>query len=501
MVKQITRGDGEDRTSPFNDQQTTEDETTRDVLSESDDYPDGNYDEKPLIPPSLRGSESILSSPAKQASSSSPRDSDLLSNWQAAMHILKGNIGTGILGLPIAVKHAGVIIGPAVLAVIAVISVHCMHLVVSASHALCLRNRADHYDYGEVAEQVFLIYGGPKWASRARFVLDSFLVLTQLGFCCVYFLFVAENLKQLFGLFDVRIWILVLLLPVLSLAYIQKLKFIAYISTAANLLSFFGLMGTYQYLFFHLENPASFPASAPLKEFPLFFGTALFAFEGIGIVLPIENKMRKREDFFWVLDLSMAFVASLFISMGFFGYITFGDQLLPSVTLNLPKLPFYVLVKLGYTLAIFFTYFIQFYVPMEILIPPLKKGLAKGCTTGIDIFMRTAMVVVTCALAITIPQLDNFISLIGSTAAAALALVFPPMLYTMCFWKHDITKMEIVKNVTISSLGTIGAIFGTWLSVEAIIIGFEQHKNKHVVKEGLVGEFYHVYMNKSLPWL
>ena len=105
------------------------------------------------------------------------------------------------------------------------------------------------------------------------------------------------------------------------------------------------------------------------------------------------------------------------------------------------------------------------------------------------------------ALAITIPQLDNFISLIGSTAAAALALVFPPMLYTMCFWKHDITKMEIVKNVTISTLGTVGAIFGTWLSVEAIIIGFEHRKNQHVVKEGLVGEFYHVYMNRSLPWL
>jgi len=49
--------------------------------------------------------------------------------------------------------------------------------------------------------------------------------------------------------------------------------------------------------------------------------------------------MQKREDFFWVLDLSMAFVATLYISMGFFGYLTFGDMVLPSVTLNLPKLP------------------------------------------------------------------------------------------------------------------------------------------------------------------
>jgi len=104
-------------------------------------------------------------------------------------------------------------------------------------------------------------------------------------------------------------------------------------------------------------------------------------------------------------------------------------------------------------------------------------------------------------MAITIPQLDNFISLIGSTAAAALALIFPPMLYTMCFWNYKISKIEIFKNVTISLLGFIGSIAGTWLSVEAIILGFQHHKNSHVVREGLVGEFYHVYMNKSLPWL
>lgn len=108
------------------------------------------------------------------------------------------------------------------------------------------------------------------------------------------------------------------------------------------------------------------------------------------------------------------------------------------------------------------------------------------------------------ALAISIPQLDNFISLIGATAAAALALIFPPILYTMCFWEHGISKFEIVKNITISILGTIGAVTGTIISVEAIVIGFEKHAGSHVVNEGMVGEFYEIALNKTLwllePW-
>ena len=85
-------------------------------------------------------------------------------------------------------------------------------------------------------------------------------------------------------MFDVRVWILIILLPVLSLAFIKKLSIIAYLSAIANLLCFFGLFGTYQYLIFNLHNPGNYPAYAPIKEFPLFFGVALFAFEGIGVV-------------------------------------------------------------------------------------------------------------------------------------------------------------------------------------------------------------------------
>lgn len=75
-----------------------------------------------------------------------------------------------------------------------------------------------------------------------------------------------------------------LLLPVLILSFIKRLTIISYLSAVANVLCFVGLVGTYQFLFFNIGNPGDYPAFGPLKELPLFFGTALFAFEGIGIV-------------------------------------------------------------------------------------------------------------------------------------------------------------------------------------------------------------------------
>ena len=87
------------------------------------------------------------------------------------------------------------------------------------------------------------------------------------------------------------------------------------------------------------------------------------------------------------------------------------------------------------------------------------------------------------ALAIIIPQLDNFISLVGAISSAAIALIFPPILHILCFWDHGISKFEITKNILITILGGIGSIAGTIISILAIIEGFEKGTDDVKIEE------------------
>lgn len=61
--------------------------------------------------------------------------------------------------------------------------------------------------------------------------------------------------------------------------------------------------------------------------------------QGIGVVLPLENQMRTPHEMRgWngVLNTSMILVSCLYIAVGFFGYLKYGDQVAGSITLNLP---------------------------------------------------------------------------------------------------------------------------------------------------------------------
>ena len=67
----------------------------------------------------------------------------------------------------------------------------------------------------------------------------------------------------------------------------------------------------------------------------LFFGVAVYSYEGIGVVLPLENTMKKPKHFKPVVYIGMATVASMYLSVGLLGYMAYGNCVDSNVILSL----------------------------------------------------------------------------------------------------------------------------------------------------------------------
>jgi len=409
-----------------------------------------------------------------------PQQSDnKISNTDTIIHMLKGNIGTGILAMPDAIKNSGLLVGNIGLVMMASICIHCMHMLVNSSHELCKRTNLPFLSYSDVAETSFATSSSPRlraFSSTARKLINVFLCITQLGFCCVYFVFVSKNLEQIFnhyyGEIDYHIYMAIILLPMLLLASIRNLKYLAPISMLANILQFAGLGIIFYYLLQHIPYSWERKKFSSWGQLPLYFGTAIYAFEGIGVVLPLENQMRTPSDMKgWngVLNTSMVIVSCLYIAVGFFGYLKYGDAVGGSITLNLPVNEFLAtLVKVMMSLAVFFTYALQFYVPVDLLNPFIQRRVNPQYHIRAEYALRFGLVMLTFALAAAIPKLDLFISLVGAVSSSTLALMAPAIIDTVtqgerCSWPRAF------KNLILFVFGFLGFVTGSYVSIRNII--------------------------------
>uniref|UniRef100_I3M8Q7 Solute carrier family 36 member 2 n=1 Tax=Ictidomys tridecemlineatus TaxID=43179 RepID=I3M8Q7_ICTTR len=382
-----------------------------------------------------------------------------ITGFQTLVHVLKGNMGTGILGLPLAVKNAGILMGPLSLLVMGFIACHCMHILVRCARRFCHRH-----------------------------IVSFFLIITQLGFCCVYIVFLAENLKQVveavnsttnncynnetvipMPTMDSRLYMLSFLPVLVLLVFIRNLQILTIFSMLANISMLASLIIIAQYIAQGIPDPSRLPLVASWKTYPLFFGTAIFSFESIGVVLPLENKMKDASRFPAILSLGLSIVTALYTSIGTLGYLRFGDDIKASITLNLPNCWLYQSVKLLYIIGILCTYALQFYVPAEIIIPFTVSRVSKRWSLLVDLSMRFALVCLTCILAVLVPRLDLVLSLVGSVSSSALALIIPPLLEITTYYSEGMNPLTIAKDALISILGFVGFVVGTYQALDELI--------------------------------
>ncbi|CAH1732867.1 proton-coupled amino acid transporter-like protein pathetic [Aphis gossypii] len=440
----------------------------------------------------------------------------------ALLHLVKSSLGSGILAMPNAFKNGGLIFGLVGTAAIGALCTHCIYLLVLCSQTLARRTRRPYLGFADTAAAAFST--GPRrfraWAPFAKEFVNAALFCTYYFGNTVYVVLVAASFKQVADThtdpewhMSIRAWILGLAVPLVPLGIIRSLRLLVPFSAIATAFILVGLGCTMSWVVtgvslfadesaltaaVPLPDIGSRPWIAPVGHMPLFFATVLFAMEGIGTVLPIENSMRHPKRFLTarpcgVLNAAMTLVVCLYSVAGFLGYLRFGDATDGSITLNLPNDLFAESVKIMVALSILFSYGLQFCVPSEIVWVRLEPWLQKrkqndkysadgkfttsstptvttiaGSTmstatavtttsapsvdekkqleiesnqqvkpiTGEYYIMRAAMILGTVLIAALVPDLAPFISLIGAVFFSILGLMCPAVIHLVAFWNH-----------------------------------------------------------------
>ncbi|CAD7012211.1 proton-coupled amino acid transporter-like protein pathetic [Ceratitis capitata] len=396
----------------------------------------------------------------------------------ALAHFLKSSLGSGILAMPMAFSNGGLLFGGIATLVTGFICAHCVHILVKTSQDLCKEVRVPSLSFAETAEKAFEF--GPKrlrsWSNFARLFVDYGLMATYYAAACVYMVFIATSFYEVISYdttFEMgkRYYIALTIIPCLLIGQIRNLKWLVPFSAIANvfIVITFGIV-----LYYLFNEPLVFsdkPLVANISKIPLFFSTVIFAMEGIGSVMPVENSMKKPQQFLGcpgVLNVSMVIVVVLYATLGFFGYVRYGNGVKGSITLNLEKGDAWAdTAKILMAVAILFTYGLQFYVPNEILWKKISHKFNEKNHNIVQILLRAGIIVVSGCIGIALPNLELFINLVGAIFFSLLGILVPSVCETVYLWpdRFGSFKWILWKNIFLCAFAIFALVSGSTVSI------------------------------------
>ncbi|XP_076263241.1 solute carrier family 36 member pathetic [Rhynchophorus ferrugineus] len=404
-----------------------------------------------------------------------------VSDMDTLTHLLKASLGTGILSMPAAFKASGLVMGIFSTVLVSLICTHCSYILVVCAHELYRKCGKTQMSFAEVAEEA--CRRGPKWikpfALPARHTVLIGIFITYFFTCSCYSVIVAKNINYVLEHYlgyevNERVTIACLLVPLIFLAYVPNLKYLAPVSMLANACMAVGLGITLYYLVIDIPPITERPLFGDISTLPISVSITIFAIEAIGVVMPLENHMETPQHFTGicgVLNQGMSGVTLVYILLGFFGYLKYGDETAGSITHNLPKEEYAAqAVNILIAIAVFCTFGLQFYVCLDIAWNGIKEKCTKHPRLS-EYGLRTIMVVICVAIAIAVPTIIPFVGLIGAFCFSILGLMLPVGIEIITFWDKGFGayNWKIVKDVIVVITGILALVFGSKSSIEDIV--------------------------------
>ncbi|KAF2841101.1 hypothetical protein M501DRAFT_1013917 [Patellaria atrata CBS 101060] len=373
--------------------------------------------------------------------------------------LLKAFIGTGIMFLPKAFKNGGILFSSITLVVVSLVTSLCFYLLLQ-----CRKRYGG--GYGELGEAI----GG----KTLRSLILVSIALSQVGFVCAGIVFTAENLYSFLDAVtknrpaplstaELIIAQCIILIP---LSFIRNIAKLGPAALLADVFILIGLVYIYYYNIFAISKQGGFNPTVHLfnpRDFTLTIGSAIFTFEGIGLILPIQSSMKEPEKFNRLLYAVMFIITIIFTSVGFLCYAAFGAATRTEVISNFPQTSKLVnAVQFLYSLAVLVGTPVQLFPAVRIMEGKLfgpSSGKRDSSTKWRKNAFRTGMVVLSGGIAaLGAGDLDKFVALIGSFACVPLVYIYPAYLH----WKGVATaRWVVIGDIVLMVVGVMAMIYTT----------------------------------------
>ena len=429
-------------------------------LDENNNVISNDYDESELVNPlvgkSIGNLEKVPSDPnfadGDHHGAGSPGSA---ATPQVIVNIIISFVGAGLLAVPNALSQSGWLLGTVTLLTVSALNIYAMLCLPQVQVLLQKRHPTETIQsYGDLGRVIL--------GKRGEQVIFVCLGISQAGFATAYIIFIAANLRSIYGWS--RLAICAGCVPgLMGLVQFKELSSLSPFSLLANTANFCALSAV---LFQDYENYTPHNDSihkANPEGILQVIAITIYSMEGVGLVLSLKSSCKRPQDFSFLLIATLSVISVFMVVFGSAGYWAFGSVTAAPITLNMANTWSAGFVKCALCLGLYLTFPVMMFPIWNIVEYPDMPAKRRK-------ILRCSIVMCSATVAYLIPNFGKFLALVGASICTLLGFVFPSYFHLYAVGK-DLPLREKALDIFLLVGGLSFGSFKTFHSIKDMLAG------------------------------
>lgn len=395
--------------------------------------------------------------------------SNAASSLMAYFNVVCVVAGTGILGLPMALRQGGWI-GLLILFLSWTMSVYTAIILIRCLYA---NGKSRLYTYKDIATSAFGWIGG--WIT---FFFNAWILL---GVPVLYTVLGGTNMDKLCADTSADIgeapWTIICgVVVAIPFILVKTMKEVAWLSAFSTITILVVVIIVTVMCAIDRPNQVNVHHDTVIWDmFPIALSTISFSFGGNVVYPHVEAAMKKPQDWPKVVAAGLGTCSALYFVIAICGYLVYGNMVENPIYNSIPANAAQIVVIVVITLNVLATaplLLTSFSLDVEEMLNITAERYGKVKEFIFRALLRVLIVVATTVIACVVPYFGALMSLIGAFANCTLIFVFPVIFYLKLTGFRNKPIYELAWCALVVVLGIVGLVFGTIEAVKELIASY-----------------------------